>query len=414
MFFYIILSITALLGQQSIYIMQTYKNSRVFHYIFYLVVIIFFFRAIKKSSKTEVSKTIFFGLVLRILNIIATSHVLYFIVVKKIVNKKKMYFIFYKVVAFICFIGLITYILKICNFNFNFEIIGSIGLKAKNGVRYLKGFLVVFLEGLNRFQSFFDEPGVLGTLLGLLFIFDNDFKVLKGERLIILVSGILTMSTAFYIFFILKLLFFIDYRKTINSFMYGIMIIFFLAVSTKYIQDKYPLIYRNTFYKLINIKNNNREDSIAKKKMNEFFKTSKVWLGTGNNFYDDYPGLDISSWRIPVYKNGIIRFIILIYIILLLTKFFQRKTRTKLSILIFIMSIYQRPELVSLANTIILICGIEYFEDNLEDRKFTDKISNEDKFKTIKIAMKVNLKQYLEERKAINKISNEDKFKIIK
>lgn len=372
MFFFIVLSITALVGQESIYMMETYKYSKIIYNIFYVIIITFFFKSLKKIRVGEI-KTIFLGLVFRILNIVSTSFIYYFVIVKKIENKKKMYMIFYKIVAFICFVGLISYILKIYNFNLKFEILGSTGLKGKSGIRYLKGFLVVFLEGLNRFQSFFDEPGVLGTLLGMLFLFDNNFKVLRWERLVILVSGLLTMSTAFYIFFILKLVFLIEYKNIIKKFFLGIITIFILIISENYIQEKYPFIYQNTFYKLINIRNNNREDLIAKEKMDEFFKTSKIWLGTGRNFYDDYPDLDISSWRGLIYKNGIIRFFIFFYTILLLTEFFKRNMRTKLSILIFIMSIYQRPGLITLANTIILICGIEYFEYNLGNRKIINK-----------------------------------------
>lgn len=281
------------------------------------------------------------------------------------VEKINMYMYIYRIISILLLFSLISYLLVNLKINTSLEIIRPDHLlKEKNGVIYLKHFLYTTIARFGkiqniRFYGFFDEPGTLGTLIGMIFLFDNNYKILKKERIILLISGLLTLSMAFYIFLFLKFLVFpINFFKKIGI---GVLLFLVIVYGNFYLKKNYEILYKNTYLRVIK-QENNRTSKKAKIILDKFYKTDNFYLGTGKNFNISYPKVDISSWHNIVYQKGFLGLSILICYIFYITQFFKRNNQIKLLILIFMISIYQRPRILMYLNFLILLSGIEYYE----------------------------------------------------
>lgn len=87
------------------------------------------------------------------------------------------------------------------------SILNSTGIKFDSGVEFKNYYNVLIVTGyrhlstdLLRFQFVFEEPGIVGTLSGLLLIAMNK-TLTKKERMILSISGFATLSTAFFVFY---------------------------------------------------------------------------------------------------------------------------------------------------------------------------------------------------------------------
>ncbi|MGL5779077.1 hypothetical protein, partial [Cetobacterium sp.] len=312
----------------------------------------------------------------------------YFIFLLLLVKEKnKLYIYFYNILTLLCFCSLIQYICYNLGIRINLsKIIPDNPDKAKLGIIYLKSYFVVFLSDgysiLKRFQLIFEEPGTLGTLIGMVLLFDENYKQNRFKRIILILSGFLTQSTAFFILYLLKLfkgLFFKNSKKISISIL---LILFFISQSIYFINKKiYIKNYNKIFFVL---EKNNREGEKSKEILNKFIYSKDVILGMGNHLYEDYKGINISSWRLRVYFNGILGMISLLLFVLVISKFKTLKREVKLSILIYFTSLYQRPAIETLANLLILVSGSYYYNfylnqvENKKSNSIIRKLENEE------------------------------------
>ena len=272
-------------------------------------------------------------------------------------DKEKIYEILYKFISLLCFIGIISYTLFIYTKPLNYEILPTV----KNGWIFVRYFGVLILKNANnllyRFQSIFGEPGELGTILGMIFLFDDNYKKLKKERIILMISGILTFSLAFYIFVFFK--FIISEIKVKNKLLIFILFLIFALTITPLIKNigGGELYYR--VYGRIKTLNFNRKNNNAKLVLKEFYKNGNLIIGTRESI-NRKTNLDISSIEVILYERGFLGLGILILFILFISNFFYVKNKVKLRILIFLLSIYQRPNLLHMVYLLILITGISY------------------------------------------------------
>ena len=214
-----------------------------------------------------------------------------------------------------------------------------------------------------RFQSIFDEPGSLGTIIGTLLIFDDlKSSKMKFSRAILVLSGFLTQSLAFFMLFFLKIAIeFFKSNKKLKTLTKLLVLLLILVMSIKYVDSKYlnNVFHHNVAKRLINLENN-RESNNAKIILDNFMKNGNVFFGKRESFYISYPNLDISSWRIIVYEKGIISLILLLIYYLYISEFVTQKMEIKICIFLFFLNLYQRPELItSSIYLFIMISGIE-------------------------------------------------------
>ncbi|MEF9933466.1 MAG: hypothetical protein RR864_05270 [Cetobacterium sp.] len=235
-------------------------------------------------------------------------------------------------------------------------------LKLNGGIVYWKHYFYTVVSDykglrIERFYGFFDEPGTLGTIIGMIFLFDNNYKILKKERIILFISGMLTLSLAFYIFLFFK---FISFPiKKLKKIYIGLTICIFFNWGNYYLKNNYQYIHFKTYGRILG-KEDNRASLQAKKILKEFYKTEDIYFGTGKSLSKEYPKINISSWHNIVYHKGIFGLLILIIYIFYLSNFYRRNIYIKILILFYMTSIYQRPNILTYLNLIILISGVEY------------------------------------------------------
>ena len=323
------LIISCMYFQQIIFIFQDYEK-KVYFFLFFKVMFIvtlilislYFFRCniqIKKIRKILVTILFFicyfWGNYEGRLILLLGLYIGLFI----IKDEKKMYQNIYKFIAFICICSLISFILLKIGVNLNLvEIKANNSLKTLNRVSYLKHYFLGILKYRGnyispRFQSIFDEPGSLGTIIGTLLIFDDlKSSKMKFSRAILVLSGFLTQSLAFFMLFFLKIAIeFFKSNKKLKTLTKLLVLLLILVMSIKYVDSKYlnNVFHHNVAKRLINLENN-RESNNAKIILDNFMKNGNVFFGKRESFYISYPNLDISSWRIIVYEKGIISLIL--------------------------------------------------------------------------------------------------------
>lgn len=368
----IFLCYVSIMYQESIYMFKTYKYYEYMRLINYLLLILSFFLVSKQTNKTILNSILILILSsLPYVDVPKKSEILsilircYFIfILLSVKNKMKLYTIFYDILSYICFLSLIQYIMYYLGVDIKFEKLIPTNIeKAKEGIIYLKSnFLVFIFDGnniLKRFQAIFEEPGTLGTMIGMLLLFDENYTINKYKRIILIVSGILSQSTAFFLLYLLKLLKGIFFKNNRKVSIYILLFLFISSQSFYFINEK---LYKRNYQKIFLVfEKNNREDNRSKIILNNFIKSKDIVLGTGNQMYEDYKNINISSWRLVVYYNGLVGVISLFIFILIISRFYSLKLQVKLAVLIFFCSFYQRPKIVTLANILILVSGSYYY-----------------------------------------------------
>ena len=227
---------------------------------------------------------------------------------------------------------------------------------------------------ITRLCGIFDEPGVVGTVCGLL-LAANGFSFTKRENIIIFTAGILSFSTAFYI--ILMLLIFFKILKNTKASI--IFLIPFLVLSY--------VIFVNlpiTFAPLKRVQNaivienggirgNNRESEEAKSELNRIFKNNKfelLWV-FGYESIKNTPQIYGSwSYRLFIYERGLCAVFIYSLQLFIAIWYANKNLRfnydQRVLIFIFMLSLYQRPDaLCSIAYSIILVGGIANCKDKM-------------------------------------------------
>lgn len=211
-----------------------------------------------------------------------------------------------------------------------------------------------------RFPGPFDEPGVVGTIAGLMLCADK-FSLKSKENKTIFVSGLISFSLAFYVTFIIyfSLIF---YKNIKRNFLYLFTLSFLMLLGM--MSD----IFRSYFEKLIlnrlvisdgGISGDNRASQALESYFNDWVNSYDIQtILFGFNNVD----LDGSSSIKQVFvTTGVVGFLIMVLILVL---FFFRRFNDKLNIyvlsflLIFALSLYQRPNISALYIILIFSFGV--------------------------------------------------------
>lgn len=210
------------------------------------------------------------------------------------------------------------------------------------------------LEAL-RFYSLFDEPGVLGTISAFI-LWGNQYNFNDRRNVIILIGTFFTFSMAFYIltivgFFISSKL---DNRKKI---LYLLLVFSFIYVMFLALQENIAF-QQAVIYRFTNMEDTG-VDSRSTYEINQvwehFISSNDVFLGYSKDLFIDKVGGVSSSYKNFFMRYGVIGFLILIYSYYRLSVSHSRIVLGTL--LIFLLSFMQRPNLFT-AQNIILYCAI--------------------------------------------------------
>lgn len=207
---------------------------------------------------------------------------------------------------------------------------------------------LVYQQGLNwRFNSIFDEPGYYGTIVALYLVLDNlNFK--KIENIVLLAGGIFTMSMAFYLIIGLALFFKAIRYKNFSPIVYTAIIFFIIAKLFPDLIDMF--MTRREFIGLAEGEFSDSRGGADSAAYNMNLINSRplfnVLFGNGNDaplLYakDNTDGIASSSIYRLIFQIG---YMGLVYLIVFIVYFTKKQFYPFLFSCLFIVSLYQRPE----------------------------------------------------------------------
>ena len=238
-------------------------------------------------------------------------------------------------------------------------------IKVYNNQHYLHYFGCVFRESIyyspriKQLCGMFDEPGMVGTVCALTLV-GNRFRIKNNKKVIILlIAGILSFSLAFYIItFLYFSYYYLSKRKLKKSQLLvlgGLVLLLVFLANNTYFQER--IISRLSLASLIN---NNRTSAEFDIIFSDFLQSDAILLGVGNNS-PVFMTVDASSYKVLIYAHGFIGFALIVGWFIYGGIIYAKKNRDALILLgFFVLSIYQRPWVISLYYILNLFGGIAY------------------------------------------------------
>ena len=313
---------------------------------------------------------------------IITIGIIFLFINLKEIQKKDVYLKFKTIFALSLISGVVVWFITTIGFDIPYsrlmtEHVGksSLGIYYKNyfGSIFMDSVYDIFL--LKRMCGMFDEPGVIGTYSALILIVEN-FKIKgKWQNTLILIAGILSFSLAFWImsvtFYILR-----SFKKgTINIIISIIVMVLayliFLNINTEnlYILGlQQRLAFSNGFFM-----GDNRTESSFDVAYNLFLegKDGSRIFGNGLNAAANNLNMFGSySYKMLIYDYGFLGFaMIIIWLIFSVTLLYKRNWECIILLLIFLLSIYQRPYIIEISYMIVLFGGCSYLNNKSINNK---------------------------------------------
>lgn len=281
--------------------------------------------------------------------------------------KLDVYRVFRVAYAIVLFPGLIVLFLTMSGFDPTWSTLDPISdTRAAQGVFYRNYLVSIALSTeisstafgeMYRFSSVFDEPGVVGTISAL-FLISNRFNMQGYSSKIIFVSGLLSFSLAFYILIAVYLI----SSKPAVLLKVGLPCVLFFAFFYPVLKHN-DLVNRFLYERLENLFTdpssiNNRIDPCFSSIFSDFIFTDNVFLGNGAWAHTQL-GCDVSSYLSVIYNHGVLGFIFIVFfysaVILLLSRFliFSHPFFYLPFLMVFSMSLYQRPDFITVFMLVI-------------------------------------------------------------
>ncbi|MDC6158985.1 transcriptional regulator [Bacillus albus] len=210
---------------------------------------------------------------------------------------------------------------------------------------------------IDRICGMFDEPGVVGTVSGLILVSRN-FSMNRIYEKIILLAGILSFSFAFYLIVVGFLL--IKKPRIGITIVACLIILYQIVPQDSYVYSKILYRFEITDKGLIG---NNRTNEGFDRLYSDFIQNDNVWWGIKEKEFlnrAQYYGSEALSWKTFVVINGAVLFI-------LHTLYFigygamLRDRRVWMFCFVYFFSIYQRPYDFSLGYWLIFFGGVITF-----------------------------------------------------
>lgn len=220
---------------------------------------------------------------------------------------------------------------------------------------YYLSYLFVTDYGLTRLCGLFNEPGFFGTL-AILFWVSNRFQINKFS-FVLLIASLFTFSLAFVvlllIYFVLKAIFYRQFKFLLLIVLLGGAVLYLTTLEVD--DSNLTFLLNRLFPEDGGLITDNRATYELDKAWKIFINDPDKYLfGYGQHF--DVRG---SSYKVMVMKHGFIGIaFIFIPFILACFKLAKKNKDCIIFILVFIISIYQRPQIFNLAYFVILTGGI--------------------------------------------------------
>lgn len=192
-----------------------------------------------------------------------------------------------------------------------------------------------------RFQGLADEAGRLGTLCGMLIFLIRKLEMSKWPFYIILVSGLLTFSLAFYVLLAIFLL-----SMSRLSLRNSLMAVCFISVVLWFLQDQFNERILERISDTENV--DNRTGEAFDRIFNDAFQSGQIWIGTGNeriiSLSEEFDR-GLGGGKVFLLQYGVICFVLIFF---MYNYIYIKRCRGKVSyfdwlfLLAFWLSFYQR------------------------------------------------------------------------
>lgn len=253
--------------------------------------------------------------------------------------------LFVRVYVVVLSISLLEYLLYLNGYYHSLGIVVREGVVKYDYIQLLFNIIrVPDLNSFTRFQSLANEPGFVGTLNALL-LFNINNKNYKKEYWILVLTGVFTLSLAFYILFFVYIISIIKSKKNILIVILTISILSFLVIMNS---DRPEIQYVKYRFEL-GEDADNRTTEQFKLVYEQFQESNDRWLGNGLESLQKINIVDGGNdgiYRLT-YEIGYIGIILLIisysYII---WKSKGKKMKTLFFLVAFWASFYQRAGLL--------------------------------------------------------------------
>ncbi|MCI8514242.1 MAG: hypothetical protein HFI93_06380 [Lachnospiraceae bacterium] len=228
-----------------------------------------------------------------------------------------------------------------------------------------------------RFNGIYDEPGVIGTMSGLLlatrqFRFRDDQKRFSYISLILLMTGVVSFSLAFYVFVIL---FYISKNLTSGKFkgavaLTALLVAYIVFINMPIENQMFKLIQQRITITAAGLAGENRTTDVFDEVYDQFQHgedLSVLLFGNGIGAADGR-AFGAMTYKMIIYDYGYIGFALFVFWILCYAMYAYRRSRSSagmigtLTILVFA-NIYQRAGLFYFHYMMIFVGGLQLFVD---------------------------------------------------
>jgi len=277
-------------------------------------------------------------------------------------DKSETFKIVYWIIQITNIISLMFYLFAVLDVNIGYTIVPY--YTGVTTVSYYKfGIFAILRQGFSQLRlcGVFNEPGGLGTICAFLFI--TTFPNSKTwEKIVLLATIAVTFSLAGYLLvFIYVGLYLIKKNKKFIILIPIIGYLFFIMPTIDFGNETLNYIARRFALTDKGLVGDNRYGSAFENFYQDFLTSNKVLFGYGYM----YPmSLNVSTYKALIIQFGIVGFIYYIGLIAFMAIKYAAKDKDCILLLIlFLISIYQRPLAVSsLYGFVILFGGIDYIK----------------------------------------------------
>jgi len=188
-----------------------------------------------------------------------------------------------------------------------------------------------------RFFSYYDEPGVVGTIAAIILL-SSRFNLKKKTNIPVFIAGIISFSLAFWFTFLTYILVFSKLKTKIIILVIAITSVGFLSQSELF--NRYVL-------ERLRVEDGTLAGDTRATRTNPFYKefiqTSDVYFGIGYDKSIDITAGD-SSYKVTIIRYGVIPFFIFLFIVSFFA-FLKLGFSTEFFVYLFLLFLimYQRP-----------------------------------------------------------------------
>ena len=225
---------------------------------------------------------------------------------------------------------------------------------------------MVISEGLDnfRFCGYYDEPGVIGTVSGVLLIV-NQCQMRDWKNWILLISGVFSFSLFFYILLSLYVLFFGSMKMKIALVIFTAVVIAYLANSDNVFSNL--ILARLQMGDDGMLVGDNRTKAAFDHFYDKFLHSDKLWFGYGHLYCSKVADIGGQSYKHIIVDHGIIMSILYVVAFVFYYLSYNLKKKQLFFVLMILLSVlYQRPFITYLLYLFLMISPVAMVKTTFE------------------------------------------------